>query len=1304
MKKIICKRFPEVFGIRAFKRFVYDETPGQAEAERITGMEVGREAEISGNTEGEAGINKAFDKAKADIDSKAAEFKGKYEGKEDADKAKAAIETARVAAQGKLEKAKTAALAVLKQNADKDANDMAKVLVDSRKSEAEKKYKDPLGYQSVPGDAGFDWINEKGKKEWNHLGTDDFKVALTAMIQAVYVAEGKKAADDLVAKMKNSKLGFLEMKYDDEFKFAQGVEHDPPLIQFNPDYDNDERGNTRKLTGLIFGYAHAARNRLEDDTAREAYLAYLAESGKKAGSAPRSMSPDDILTPDQWIAAPGNEKYIGAGKKLDEQKLNEERASQVDDYLSKLSNTKEREELKGIILGRLQGEKDPKKWMDIIRDTSAKAFGMSLDEYGKTEWADLDKSKLSNINDFVKKSQESMGKYVLDEGQNRDGKCRGYVAGLLMKAEERFKDDPAMLAQYKEQLKTITGSDELRQKMGDNLANSEYYTKRLGETGNLYEDKRPLAKKLEDANNALFDVVKNELPSPDKFADAAKAEKDKKYNSMGETYRNQERYADDMIAKIPADKVKERNYIRSILIAAVGRETDPAKIKALGEAALKDAKGLNLDPANLGSVDYEKNLKAFVDAHQDLTENGNKMDDQSKGLAAGLLYAAELKYQNDPNKDKILAGYKEYLKGKMDTLGKDSGTVEKIEKLKRKQDLLEDTTDPATRKKILGDIDKLQTELYNKSWYEMAWPDTFKKTFEEGEGKKHEELMAGNKDFLDKYGTKEKTDNFSHANPQIDAIFEAFKNDPKNKDVYDKNKAAIEAKKTELHKLMASTNKDPSKGPVILTPEARLGVMAQAQDYLAHLADDKASEKRYKEAADRYTVTVKILAASADKKKSADYVTAMAKGIGYETAEGKVDPKVQAALDKVNAAKDEDRAGVIAEQFGLLFKDAPSATDPNFTLFTKSDFDDYSKYLADKPKEEEPKKKTSVGGGTPGGGAPQGGSQGSPSAVPGGNKEKPDTKPGEKEKIDTPALSALLKKAVADVIAMFKGKEMTKSPADTAKDILGGIMGAILGPASKYDLNLNKGATFTDENGITVTVQSADKIDTNASEIITAAWVEKNMKVKEKIKDPTEAANKMSAVVHSVVDKYAKMDYAGMQAAGITDQYKLNQAIVGEIAAAFPGQNIDSSISFKTPAYKGYYFTSEGGPHVDATGVNGWDKRLFEGKKRDAELGADKPKLDAISSYMNRLGWNYLVENVNNGTFKTLAQFNGGVNSAFAAATAKYQLKDGSYDVYVMGNGFKINYSGGKFTGASGDYAGLVASVQSSNPDRPRLA
>ncbi len=961
-----------LYGFQQHNRFVFQDG-GQTESFALAGIEAGQEKQLSPEN-GKEALVAQYKQAKETIDSQAAQYKKKFEGKEDGDKAQAAIEKARGDAQEKLAASYNQMVGQLEKNSETTANEQVNAIISYRKEKAEGKYNDALIYETVPGKAGFTW-SPKGKvgadksNEWNHLGEGDFKVALTAMIKAVYVAEGPKAADDLVNKMKHQKLGFDEMQADPEYAFGQGTYHDPPLIQFNPDMDNDENGNTRKLTGLVFGYAHAARNRLENEDAREAYFSYLASSGKKAGAAPRSMDPDDILTPDQWLAQSGNEKYLGAAKKLDEEKLNEERTAQVDDYLGKLSNTKQRGELKGLLLGRLQGESDPKKWNQIMRETSASAFGMTLDVYSKTEWSDLDKSHRSSIDDFVKKAQANMGKYVLEEGQNHDGKSAGYVAGLLMRAEEKFKDDPAMLAKYKEQLKAITDSEDLKKKMGDNLANSEYFSKRVGEVEDNYSAKKDATEKLSKANDALFDIVKQELPSPDKFVAAAKEEKDEKYKKIGEKYRNQERYADDMIAKIPADKVKERNYIRSILIAAVGRETDPDKIKALGEAALKDKAGLNLDPDKLGSVDYEKNLKAFVDAHTDFTENGKKMDDQSKSLAAGLLYAAEVKYKDEPNKDKILAAYKKYLKGKMDTLGKDSDNQEDIEKLKLKQSLLEDTIDKGTRDKILADIDKLQTKLYNKSWNAMAWPDTFKEDFSD-----NEQLITDNKNFLDKHGTREKVGTFQPANREIDAILDEFKKD--HADAYSKNEETIKGKIVEFHKRMASRNTDPEKGEVIKTPGERLKLLAELQGYLSNMADDGVEENQYIDATEKYTYTTKILEASTNINEAKKYVQGMAEGLGFDV---KKDQKAIDALKAVNDAKPEDRAHVMAEQIAALYKDSPKHPE---NPFTKEDFDDYSQYILDK--KTAPK---TPGGGTGGGRVPSVGPSVAPgNGTPGGTK------------------------------------------------------------------------------------------------------------------------------------------------------------------------------------------------------------------------------------------------------------------------------------------------------------------------------
>ncbi len=440
-------------------------------------------------------------------------------------------------------------------------------------------------------------------------------------------------------------------------------------------------------------------------------------------------------------------------------------------------------------------------------------------------------------------------------------------------------------------------------------------------------------------------------------------------------------------------------------------------------------------------------------------------------------------------------------------------------------------------------------------------------------------------------------------------------------------------------------------------------------------------------------------------------MTDMAKGLGYETGKDKLDPKVKAALDEVDKAKDEDRANVMAVQLAALFKDSSQGQNPNFTTFTKSDFDDYSKYIAEKPKEE-PKKKTSVGGGAPSGGAPGGGSPsgvpsgspgGSPKAAPGGPKTKPGEKEKKKETIDGDKLLSLLKTAITTVLAKYKGGEIVKDIPSTVAEIQGALMASLNGILDQYDRSKISKISYIDpDSGVGFSAGPTDAAFDISG--INAAWVEKNMKGKEKIKDAAEAKKKMNAIITSVLSGYEKMSPADF-VKKFKDADNFNYGVLSSLNAQITQliSTVDPSVkNVVSDTISGYSINLDPGAS-SVEGSHAWAQRVFKQKNIDAGLGEDKPKLDAISSAVNK-GYSTLSQNVGNGTIKTVAQFNSAVNSLIAGIASKYQLKDGSYDVWFQASGFKINYKDGKFTGVSGDYAGLASSVRMDNPDAPRLA
>lgn len=1005
MKKLFHISFPQVFGLAAVHRLVF-ENPGETEAMALAGFEGTKEADIDAKmAEGQKGLDGSFDNGKKEIDRKADEYKKKYEGKEDADKAKAAIEAARVSAQAKLDAKYKASTETLKRNAQTSSNEMANTLVADRKAKAGYKFRDSHLESVSIGNSSLDWKPE-GKNFTNEDMSDGaYKEILIGMLRAVYIAEGEEAANKLSEKMKKEKPDFEKMKYDSDYNFAQGVEHKPPLIQFDPDVTSGDY-NSRKLAGKIFGFNHAADNLIKDEAAREAYKAYLAEAGRKAGKAEDAKQVEEILSPDEWVKA--NPQHVDKAAEVDEAKLDQERLSRVNDVVKFIPDAKtwEREQLKGLLLARLKSEPDPKKWDAIIADTGKKCLG--VDDVANISILEITKIKINGINDLVGGKTGEMGQYVLDTGKNHDGKTRGYVAGLLMEAEERFKDQPQLLKQYKENLRRVTDSEDFKKKLGQSLEDSDYYSKRQRDQvwGKGADDQnREENRKLGAANDALFDVARAELPTPGKFGAEAKDKADEKAKNFP-----REKFVDDMLADVPDTKGTERSMLRGMLMAALGTGKNPdgtVKTPEQMAAAVKpilDAMGLKKE--NMKDVTEADHLKKVLEGRNDFGEYGKKLDGASKGYYAGLLYQAEQKYKDDP---KFLAAYKKHLQDSLNSDGFKSATEEKLAKIKKYQDYLED---PVLSKRLTEEdkrtyqdgIAKLSDEIFMESRKATKWPEDFDKDFDRT---RKEEVQKVNREFLDKYGTQDKLDP-KGSKTSLGAIFDSI---DKVK-ISDENRDIIKKKREDLQKEL-----DKAK-----TPEARLAILARAMDYSTSLND---SESRYQDVASKYTATAKILDASTDKKKSDKYVRDMAKFLGLKED----DPKVQDALTKVKDAKDEDRAAVLADQVAALTAAAPDKARP----YTKEDYDVYSKYIAEKREASKDKKKPApgagggTGGGTPGG-TPSGGG-GAPKTGPGGGAPKPKPAPG-----GTPEAK----------------EDAPKSPAEQAKGALVGVLASYIGKMKQF--------------------------------------------------------------------------------------------------------------------------------------------------------------------------------------------------------------------------------------------------------------
>lgn len=1275
MKKLFHISFPQVFGLHAVKRFVF-ENPGETESLALQGFEANKEADIDAAAkEGKRGLDKALKDGNEAIDRKAADYRKKYEGKDDKDAAEKAINAARDAAKVKLEAKHKAALEALRQNSVTAGNEAANALVQDRKEKAKGKYPDNQLEKYSVGNSSLDW-KEEGKDYDNEDMSDGaFKEIMVGMLRAVYVAEGEEAANALLERMKqgNKVMDFEKMKYDKDFNLAQGVEHNPPLIQFDPDVTSGDY-NSRSLAGKIFGLNHAADNRIKDEKAREAYKAYIAEAGRQAGKARDAKQVDAIQTPDEWIAA--HPEYKEAATEVDQEKLDKERLAKINDYLQEFPGEKgwEKDQLRGILMGRLQGENDPAKWLDLMREAGAKAYGVSVDDYKATSWADLNKSDA--ITKYIKGQEKDIGKYLLDKEKNHDGQGRGYVAGLLMAAEERYKDNPALLRKYREELKALTDSSEFGEKVRANLDDSAHYDRLVkdqvwGKSDEQNEKNWEERRKLGEANAALFAAVRSTLPSPDKYEETHKDKASEKAEKQP-----REAYVDGLLANMPAEKGKERDQLRGMLMAAIGpaenadgSKKTPAEMAKLVKPIL-DAMGINDSDHKIDAA-TQADLDKILQGRTAFGENGKKLDLSSKGYLAAMLYQAEQRYKDNP---KLLEAYKKHLTDSVNTDEYKAATEAKMAKIQKHQDQLED---PIIFKKLsleerrerVDAIAELTNQLLQETSKATKLPDNFEK--DKAPALKAE-VLQGNKDFLDKYGQADKLDK-PNSEKSLTAIFGSV---PKDK-ITDANKKAYEDKQKELAAELGKAK----------TPEDRLKILAKAQDYTAGFVDDKAEKDRFATVAEQYTLTVKIADTAKDKKKSDAYIKAMAKALGYKDD----DQKVKDALAAITDAAESKRAGVLADQVVALYAGADAAKRPPIA-YTKEAYDTYSAYIAEaeakaaqaKAAAKKPAPGTggaggSGSGGTPGGAGGGAGPKAGPGATPGGKPPEDKDKPKETKETDPAKALAEALAAIRAVLAGYEKKEYDASltPAAIATSIQGAITGAMPAVFGKYDLSKAKApVSGKDASGVSVAFApgGGDKTWSVDVTAINEKWVTDNMIPKvEQITDASEAVNKMASAVKAGVDKYAGMSYQELLDAGLGSPQKLEQRIKQEVSGAFTSLKISPTLTFETAAYNGFIFKSDAGkPTVTYTGT--WANDLLRAKEKTA---TPEQKLQAtVSAVFSNVKSKYESASGPLLTFikgSTLAEFGGRVSADVRRGVAAGKPENLSADQTFSATGFVDN-------------------------------
>lgn len=1179
MKKLFHISFPHVFGLHTVKRFVF-ENPGETKSLALQGFEGNKEADIDAAAkEGKRGMDKALKDGNEAIDRKAAEYRKKYEGKDDKDAAEKAINAARDAAKVKLEAKHKAAMEALRQNSVTASTEAANALVQDRKEKAKGKYPDNQLEKYSVGESILDWKPEGKNYTDEDMSDGAFKEIMVGMLRAVYVAEGEEAANALLERMKKGKevMDFSKMKYDKDFNLAQGVEHDPPLIQFDPDVTSGNY-NSRSLAGKIFGLNHAADNRIKDAGVREKYKAYLAEAGRQAGKAKDATQVDAIQTPDEWIAAHPEHKEAAA--EVDQEKLDKERLSKINDYLKDFPADKgwEKDQLRGILMGRLQGENDPAKWLDLMREAGAKAYGVSVDAYKDTSWGDLNKDNA--VSKYIKEQQKDMGKYLLDDEKNHDGQGRGYVAGLLMAAEQRYKDNPALLRKYREELKAVTESDDFGKKVRANLNDSDHYDRLMKDEvwgkGEEQDEKNwEVRRKLGEANAALFNAARAALPTPDKYEESHKDKASEKADKFP-----REAYVDGLLANMPAEKSKERDQLRGMLMAAIGTAENPDGSKKTPAEMAKLVKPV-LDAMGINDTDHKVDAATQADLDKILQgrtafgENGKKLDLSSKGYLAALLYQAEQQYKDNP---KLLEAYKKHLTDSVNTDEYKAANEEKMTKIKKYQDYLED---PVISKKLsleerrtyLEGIAELTNQLLQETSKATKSPESYKESFDKDQTKEKEKIAGENKAFLDKYS--DQVENYKKAGDALKAIMDEVPE--ANRD------AAYKAKRKELE--------DKLKDPKVKNEADRFAVLAAARGFVDHKKDDKVPEARYEVVVQNYVATKDIMAKAEDKKKYGPFLDAIGKdkSFGYTDA-----AEIEKAKKAVDDAKPEDKAKVLAQQVLRLYKDAPGKPgakpgDPAekpVTNLTEEDFDTYKKYLEEKAaakKAEDDKKKSnppkvgggsggaggSGSGGTPGG--PGGGAKG-PGATPGGGGPKPGPAPtpGDKDKpapketketMDADKLLGVLKATVSGVLAKYAGVEFDKPAADLVKEIKGALEAAAGALKGKYDCSkITVPVSYKDASGVGLSLTPPETYALDAT-AINEDWVKKNMKEKQKEETKEDVEKQVNAAISRFNAEFVRLT------GGNFNDKNTGTDVMNAILAGWKGGSMPADLLAKVAKY-----------------------------------------------------------------------------------------------------------------------------------------
>ncbi len=1038
------------------------------------------------------------DKVKAAREKAREEDKKNFPSDEDLDKA--------------LSTAKTEALKKLKTNYD---------AAQQKRTENAKAFSESMGVKltqanraSVDDAVGKGELKRAiGEIDTGSEGPGNNMDRITQMLKIVYIEEGKAAAEVLARQMERKSEGVgdnMDRKSMNDV-FGEGTfktADDAKLTE----------GASSTVSGRMYGLVYVAGRAFGDSEAGKAayaaYMEYLKAEGEKIKAnknwAEKDKAAVALMTPTEWAAQNtlhrmGLKKYAEAGG--------------APELLDKIESGDAKNKLKAVLDGILRGETDPKKRDAMVKqmmtdlgkdensiasltpaDLEAYLRSKKLDGYGDT----FDKLKMDKASDFeaIEKAR-SMG---LERFKSN---MKGYLSGLQLSADSKeFKDgNKDYSARVRQEYRDYIKQQSSLEGGGDLMNNLQTGINKVLTPPTTMPEVITWGMKVPGLVDMYSSAVRTGFQTPDLFFVTFLAKEKEKYKD-----HPQEREVDDMLSKIPAEKTKERDYLRGILLGAIGGETDPDKMRKLAEDAMKDQNGLNMDPAKLEEVDFKKNLKKFIEDRKEFFgEDGKKLGDMTQGYAAGLLYQAEQRFKDKPE---LLDAYKKQVKEKLDEYAKVEETKDAVRRLEAYKLNLPIETDPQKKKNTQKQIDELQSSMYRGAWEKILYPATFEK---EKAPQLKEQTLAGNKDFLDKYGQADKLDK-PNSEKSLTAIFGSV---PKDK-ITDANKKAYEDKQKELAAALGKAK----------TPEDRLKILAQAQDFTAHFVDGKAPEDRFQTVAEQYTLTVKIADTAKDKKKSDAYIKAMAKALGYKDD----DQKVKDALAAITDAAESKRAGVLADQVVALYAGADAAKRPPIA-YTKEAYDTYSAYIAEaeakaaqaKAAAKKPAPGAGGAGGSGSGGGPKpgpgvgtlivggGGPKPGPAPTP-GDKDKPAPKET-KETMDADKLLGVLKTTVTGVLAKYSGVEFDKPAADLVKEIKGALEAAAGALKGKYDCSkITVPVSYKDASGVSLSLTPPETYALDAT-AINEEWVRKNMKEKQPEKKE-ETKEDVEKQVGSYISKF----------------------------------------------------------------------------------------------------------------------------------------------------------------------------------------